>query len=526
MELRGHQLIGFSTSHAATATFAAIDPATGAELHGAFHEATAGEIDRALSLAAAAHPAFEQAGREARARLLEVIAANIEALGDGLLERAAAETGLAVQPRLVSERGRTCGQLRLFATVVRDGSFLDARIDRALPTRAPMPRPDLRSMRRALGPVVVFGASNFPLAFSVAGGDTASALAAGCPVVCKAHPNHPGTAELVGRAIVAAVRSCGLPEGVFSLLHGASHATGHALVVHPATRAVGFTGSFRGGRALFDAAARRAEPIPVFAEMGSTNPQFLLPLRLAQAGEALATGLIGSVTLGVGQFCTNPGLVFVPDGGAGEAFTRRVADGLRAVGEGTLLHAGIRAAYDARLDEIARLADVTMAVRGEASGGCGARPALIIVDAASFRRAATLAEEVFGPSTLIVRCRDVAEMVKLARDLPGQLTATIHATTDELTEAGALRQVLEQKVGRLLFGGFPTGVEVCHAMVHGGPYPATTDSRSTSVGSAAIDRFTRPVCWQSFPQEALPEELRDAGPPGLWRRIDGEWQRG
>ncbi len=522
MDLQGTQLLGSGTSRAGTDTFTAIDPREAAPLEGSFHEAIPAEVDRAFALAAAAHPAFELAGREARARFLETIAERIEALGDGLLQRASAETGLPL-PRLTGERGRTCGQLRMFAKVVREGAYLDVRIERADPDRQPLPKPDVRSMRHALGPVAVFGASNFPLAFSVAGGDTASALAAGCPVVVKAHPNHPGTSELVGRAIVAAVRDCGLPEGVFSLLQGRGHEVGLEMVRHPLCRAVGFTGSLAGGRALFDAAAARPVPIPVFAEMGSTNPMFLLPQKLAAEGAALAEGLAGSVTLGVGQFCTNPGLVFaVRDAGA-ETFVTKLAEHLGGAAEAPMLHAGIRSAYERRLDELAAVPGVEVRVRDGAVGPCGAKAALLVTDARNWTGQETLREEVFGPATVVVLCDDLAELAVVAGALPGQLTATVTGTEAEVAQVPGLLATLADRAGRVLFGGFPTGVDVSSAMVHGGPYPATTDSRSTSVGTAAIERFTRPVAWQSFPQALLPEDLRDAGPAGLWRRVDGEF---
>ncbi|HVS16578.1 MAG TPA: aldehyde dehydrogenase (NADP(+)) [Thermoanaerobaculia bacterium] len=520
MELHGRNLIGASTSAEGTETFVAVDPRTGDDLPGTFHAATEGEIDRALRLAEASHPAFERLGRERRAALLEAIATAIEALGDPLLERASAETGLPLA-RLTGERARTCGQLRLFARVVREGAYLDARIDHADPERAPLPKPDVRSMARALGPVAVFGASNFPLAFSVAGGDTASALAAGCPVVVKAHPNHPGTSELVGRAIAGAVAACELPEGVFSLVHGPGPEVGAALVRHPATRAVGFTGSHAGGRALFDLAAARPDPIPVFAEMGSTNPVFVLPGKLREAGGDVATALAGSVILGAGQFCTNPGVVVTPRSEGASGFVDALAAALREAPEAPMLHRGIRTAFERRLGEVAATPGVEVVERGEPAGPCGARGTLLAADAATFLAHATVRDEVFGPSTVVLRCDDVEQMLEVARSLDGQLTATIHAGPGDREACAHLVPILEQKAGRVLFGGFPTGVEVCDAMVHGGPYPATTDSRSTSVGTRAISRFVRFVAYQDFPQHLLPEELRDEGPAGLPRRVDG-----
>ena len=418
------------------------------------------------------------------------------------------------------------GQLRLFAEVVRDGSFLGARIDTADPDRQPLPKPDVRRISVPLGPVVIFGASNFPLAFSVAGGDTASAIAAGCPVVVKGHPNHPGTSELVARAILVAAEITGMPEGVFSLVQGAGHGVGLGLVRHPLATAVGFTGSLAGGRALFDAAAARPMPIPVYAEMGSTNPLFLLPGALDRSAETIAEGLHGSVTLGVGQFCTNPGLVFVPTGAGGERFLSR----LRALFEngegGTLLHAGIRRGYEVVTAELEGLEGVELVARSATGPGpCGARAALFSTDFEVFRNQPTLQHEVFGPSTLVVRCSDLDEILEAARGLDGQLTAGVHAAGEDLVLVPTLVRILEQKAGRVLFGGYPTGVEVSHAMQHGGPYPSTTDSRTTSVGTAAIERWQRPVAYQGFPPELLPEELRDGNPIGIWRLVDGAWSK-
>ncbi len=523
MDVTGGQLIGASSSQEGGEVFTAVNPATGEVLAPEFRDATHSEINAAMRLACAAHPAFEMEGRERRVALLEGVASAIEALGEPLLRRASAETALPLA-RLEGERGRMCGQLRLFARVVREGSYLDLRLDHAARDRKPIPKPDLRSMQRAVGPVVVFGASNFPLAFSVAGGDTASALAAGCPVVVKAHPNHPGTSEMIGRALGGVVRELGFPEGVFSMMHGRGNRVGEALVAHAETRAVGFTGSFGGGRALFDIAAARPVPIPVFAEMGSTNPVFLFAHALSEAGSDIATGLAASVTLGVGQFCTNPGLVIAPKGAAADAFVEALAGAFEQVAEGTMLHAGIRQGFDRRMAEITAIDGVEVLVQGRpGAGACAARAALLATDAKVFLQHSTLQDEVFGPNTLVVLCEGTAEMRAVAERLPGQLTATVHARADDGAELDHVMPILEQRAGRLLYGGFPTGVEVCDAMVHGGPYPATTDSRSTSVGTMAIRRFTRPVCYQDFPEERLPGELHDRAPAGLLRLVDGEW---
>jgi NADP-dependent aldehyde dehydrogenase len=379
-----------------------------------------------------------------------------------------------------------------------------------------------------LGPVAVFGASNFPLAFSVAGGDTAAALAAGCPVVVKAHPGHPGTSDLVARATSAAAAKTGMPTGVFGMVQGASVAVGQALVTHPAIKAVGFTGSLRGGRALFDAAARRREPIPVYAEMGSSNPLFVLPRALKERGEAIAKGLAASVTLGAGQFCTNPGLTVLAPADAGETFLRAVGDALAGSPAGTVVHAGIKSAYDAGLAERVSLPGVAMAARAAAKGAhpsTEAQPALLVTDAATFAARAPLHEELYGPATVAVRCTTRDELLDLARGLEGHLTATVHGTEADLAEHADLLAVLGRKVGRLVVNGFPTGVEVSPAMHHGGPYPATTDARATSVGTAAIARFARPLCFQDVPEALLPAELRSANPRGIWRLLDGAFTK-
>lgn len=523
MDITGDNLIGGVPSRAGSVGLRAVDPASGAVLEPLFHEADGDETELAAQLAEEAFEGYAGRAPAERAAFLRAIADAIAALGDGLVARAAAETALP-RARLESERGRTLGQLRLFADLIEEGSWVDARIDPALPERRPAPRPDLRRMLVPIGPVVVFGASNFPLAFSVAGGDTASALAAGCPVIVKAHPAHPGTSELVARAIVAAARAARLPPGVFSLLHGAADHVGHALVTHALVRAVAFTGSFGGGRMLFEAGALRARPIPVFAEMSSTNPVFVLPEALAQRGEALAQGLCASVTLGAGQFCTNPGLTIVLRSPAADAFVDAAAQALGASAPGTMVHAGIKAAYDSRLDQLAHIEGVTCAARATGTGpnpATSAQPALFVTDAERFAEHPELQSETYGPATLLVRCGSKAEMLELARGLWGHLTATLHASDADLAEYADLLAVLRRKVGRLIVNGFPTGVEVSTAMQHGGPYPATTDPRSTSVGTAAILRFVRPVCFQDFPESALPEELRDENPRRLLRLIDG-----
>ena len=525
MQLHGKQIIGGEAVASSSSTFQASNPATGQKVSPVFHEATAGEVDAACGLAAQAFSTLRRSAPSQRASLLRGIADQIMSLGDALLTRAMEETALP-RPRLETERGRTCNQLKLFADVVEEGSWVDARIDRAIPDRQPIPKPDYRRMLIAIGPVAVFGASNFPLAFSVAGGDTASALAAGCPVVCKGHPAHPGTSEIVARAIQQAIVSCGLPAGTFSLIQGAGIDVGVALVRHPAIKAVGFTGSLRGGRALFDEAARRPEPIPVFAEMGSTNPVFVLPGAIKERGDSIAQALVGSVTLGVGQFCTKPGLVFVPCG-AGDGLVRKTAELLEAAPAGVMLHEGIRDNFERGAARVGAVAGVETAVKGGRTegAGCGERARMFLTSAQNLIDHPEIAEEVFGPSTVAVTTSSRDEVLNVARNLGGHLTATIHGTADDLNEWAELVEILQGKVGRIIFNGWPTGVEVTHATQHGGPYPATTDSRVTSVGTAAILRWARPVCWQNFPDAALPEELRDGNPRGIWRRVEGKLDR-
>ena len=521
MNLHGHNFIGSSVSAEAATDIRAVNPTTGATLEPGFSAATHAEVDRALVLADAASPVYRGLAAEQRAAFLERIADEIMTLGDALLQRANEETGLPLA-RLTGERGRTVNQLKMFAALVREGSWVDARIDRALPDRQPAPRPDLRRMLIALGPVGVFGASNFPFAFSVAGGDTASALAAGCPVVVKAHPAHPGTSEMTAQAVLKAAQETGMPDGVFSLLHGLRE-TGIALVKHPLLQAVGFTGSLGAGRALFDAAAQREHPIPVYAEMGSVNPVFVLPGALRERGAKIAEGLAASVTMGVGQFCTNPGLVIGLENDALQSFVAHSAEKIAQTPPGHMLYAGISDAFGqgiAKLQTTNGVRQASATVEVEEASHAQAGAALFATNAQTFLATPHLADEVFGPSTLLVSCGTVGEMETVARSLEGQLTATIHGTPDDLQEYKTLISILETKAGRLLFNGFPTGVEVCAAMQHGGPYPATTDTRSTSVGTAAIFRFARPVCYQDFPAELLPPELQDANPRSIWRLID------
>lgn len=516
--LTGAALIG-ARDIAGVQSFRAIDPARGEAIEPAFAEAGPEEVAQAAALAAAAFPVYRATTPEARAAFLDLIATRIEAIGEALIERAAQETGLPAA-RLQGERARTTGQLRLFASWVRSGGADEPRLDSPLPERKPLPRADLRLRHIGVGPVAVFGASNFPLAFSVAGGDTASALAAGCPVVVKGHPAHPGTSELVGRAIREAVAQAGLPEGVFSLVTGTSHALGAALVADPRIRAVGFTGSRAGGLALVNIATSRPVPIPVYAEMSSINPVFLLPAALKARAEALGAGFVGSLTMGAGQFCTNPGLVIALAGEGLDLFVAAATRAVRNAAPAAMLTPGIAQAY---AKGVARLgAQAHEVARADQEGGPNAcRPALFVTDAATFVNEPVLSHEVFGASSLVVRCRDEAEMLDVAGAVEGQLTATLHMDAADHDLAARLLPILEEKAGRILANGWPTGVEVCHAMVHGGPFPATSDPRSTSVGTLAIRRFLRPVCYQDLPEALLPAAVQGDNPLHLPRLIDG-----
>ncbi len=522
MAITGKMLIGAASVLGTDCEVRATNPATGAELEPVFGGGTITDVDKACTLASRDFDAFRSAPLETRAQLLEAIAQGLMDLGDELIERAMAESGLP-RPRLEGERGRTCGQLRLFASLVREGRWLGLTVDTALPDRKPLPRSDLRSRHIPLGPVAVFGASNFPLAFSVAGGDTAAALAAGCPVIAKAHPSHLGTSELAGRVIQQAVAACGLPEGVFSLLVGIGNEVGGALVKHPAVQAVAFTGSRKGGQALVALAAARPQPIPVFAEMSSINPVFLLPSALATRGTAIATGLVGSATLGVGQFCTKPGLIFGVAGSDFEAFVKFAGEAITAAASATMLNAGIQQAFAHGVGSLCAVSGVTkLATGAEQAHDTAAQPVLFTTTAAEFTANPKLSEEVFGPTALLIACADENEMVSLAEKFEGQLTATMHLEAADHALAARLLPVLERKAGRILVNGFPTGVEVSYAMVHGGPFPSTSDSRVTSVGAMAISRFLRPVCYQDFPSDLLPTELQDANLASRPRLIDGK----
>jgi len=472
-------------------------------------EYSAGSPELIAEACEAAHKAFRAfaaTSREERAVLLEAIADEIDARGEQITEIGTAETGLP-EARLQGERGRTTGQLRLFATHIRDGAYLDRRHDTALPDRQPLPRPDLRMMQRPIGPVAVFGASNFPLAFSTAGGDTAAALAAGCPVVVKGHSAHPGTGEIVGDAIVAALSKLGMDGGIFSFVQGGSRAVGEALVTDPRIKAVGFTGSLGGGRALFDLCAKRPEPIPFFGELGSVNPMFVLPQAAAARGADLGTGWAASLTMGAGQFCTNPGIAIVVDGPEADAFVTAASEGLKAVAAQTMLTDGMADAYRSGARRVSEGAGVKSLLT-TACEGRSAAPYLFEVSAEDWTANEELSEEVFGPLGLVIRVRDADEMQTVAASFKGQLTATLQMDEGDTDLARALLPVLEQMAGRVLANGFPTGVEVADTMVHGGPYPASTNFGATSVGTLSIRRFLRPVCYQNLPEALLPADLQ------------------
>jgi len=463
-------------------------------------------IAEACGTAQAAFAEFSASTREQRAILLDTIADEIDARGDQITEIGVSETGLPAA-RLQGERGRTTGQLRLFAAHIRDGAYLDRRHDVALPDRQPLPRPDLRMMQRPIGPVAVFGASNFPLAFSTAGGDTAAALAAGCPVVVKGHGAHPGTGEIVGDAIVAALGKLGMNGGIFSLVQGGSRAVGEALVTDPRIKAVGFTGSLGGGRALFDLCAKRPEPIPFFGELGSVNPMFVLPQAASARGAELGTGWAGSLTMGVGQFCTNPGIAIVVDGPEAQAFVQAATEGLEAVAAQTMLTDGMADAYREGAHGVAQGQGVKSLVAGTCEGRAAA-PYLFDVSAEVWMGNDQLSEEVFGPLGLVIRVKDAEQMLAVAASFKGQLTATLQMDDGDINLGLRLLPVLEQMAGRVLANGFPTGVEVSDTMVHGGPYPATTNFGATSVGTLSVRRFLRPVCYQNLPEALLPVDLQ------------------
>lgn len=520
--ITGHNFIAGGRSAAGSVTLQSLDATTGEALPYSFHQATEAEVDAAARAAAAAYPAYRSLSAVRRAEFLEAIATEIDALGDDFVAIVCRETALPAA-RIQGERGRTSGQMRLFAQVLRRGDFHGARIDRALPERQPLPRPDIRQCQLGVGPVAVFGASNFPLAFSTAGGDTAAALAAGCPVVFKAHSGHMATAERVAQAIVRAAEQTGMPAGVFNMVYGGG--VGEWLVKHPAIQAVGFTGSLKGGRALCDMAAARPQPIPVFAEMSSINPVLVLPAALAARSEQIARELTDSVVQGCGQFCTNPGLVI---GIASPAFSLFSANLTAEIGRRpaqTMLNSGTLHSYAKGVAALHAHPGVRH-LAGQPQEGRQALPQLFQADVRLLlEHDELLQEEVFGPTTVLVEVADQAELLNALGALGGQLSASLIAEAADLEQAAPLVALLEHKAGRLLLNGYPTGVEVCDAMVHGGPYPATSDARGTSVGSLAIERFLRPVCYQNYPDALLPDALKSANPLGIARLVDGKSTR-
>lgn len=523
MSITGQMVIGQQLVKGNKAAIYGINPATGEQLEPVFLGGGASEVESACALASVAFDTYRETSLEARASFLETIAKNLVTIGSDIVERAMQETGLP-RPRLEGELGRTTTQLKLFAEEVRAGRFLGVRVDGALPERQPLPRSDIRMRFIPLGPVAVFGASNFPLAFSVAGGDTASALAAGCPVIVKAHSAHPGTSELVGKAIQKSVAECQMPEGTFSMLFGSGNDIGTALVSDPRIKAVGFTGSRAGGVALMKVASERPEPIPVYAEMSSINPVYLMPHALSKRGSTIAQGFVNSLLMGSGQFCTNPGLLIVKDSPELVSFIKEVSDAISAAIPTTMLTPGIHKAYEAGVAKLSASKNVKSEAKAQTPVGpnqCQAR--LFTTTAKDFLTDHALRDEVFGSSSLLIKCQSDDEILQVTQSLEGQLTATIQMDPDDdLSLVKKLLVNLEKKVGRILFNGYPTGVEVCHSMVHGGPFPATSDSRTTSVGTEAIWRFLRPVAYQDVPQNLLPDVLTQFTSLSIPAIVDGK----
>ncbi len=489
-----------------------------------FKDATPGEIRSEMEKAWKAFHIYRKCSLKQRADFLRAIANGIEALGDELLQVTGEETNLP-QARLRNERARTMYQLTSYADACERGDWLEARIDTAVPDKNP-PKPDIRKMQVPLGPVVVFGAANFPFAYSTAGGDTATAFAAGCPVIVKAHPAHARTSELVAKAILNAAAACNMPEGVFAHVHGASFEVGKALVEHPFTKAVGFTGSFAGGKQLFDWASQRKEPIPVFAEMSSINPVFLLPGKMKTAATEMAKMYAGSITLGVGQFCTNPGLLIGLEGKELDSFMNVLGKEITNIAPASMLHPGIFKNYRNKKDEALKQQGVdTVAVSETKPEQNQGSPTIATATGQTFLKNPLLHREVFGPYSLVIRCKDMKEMLLVAKQLEGQLTATLMATDDDVIKHTDLAEAVKNICGRFILNGVPTGVEVCLGMQHGGPFPATTDARFGSVGADAIKRFVRPLAFQNWPDALLPDELKEANPLGIWRTVDNELKK-
>ncbi|HEY0123067.1 MAG TPA: aldehyde dehydrogenase (NADP(+)) [Rhizobium sp.] len=507
MKVEGKLLIGNSSARGLGGDISAFAAEEGHRLEPPFGGATQADLDRAIALAWSAYMAYRETKAHDRAKFLDAIGAEIASLGDELIVRAMTETGLP-RGRLEGEQTRTINQLMMFAQELRSHDPADLRFDPEDPMRTPVPRPQLRSRRIGVGPVAVFGASNFPLAFSVAGGDTASALAAGCPVVVKAHSAHMGTADLVGQAVQRAALTCGMPDGTFSLIFASSRSIGERLVADDRIRAVGFTGSRQGGITLQTIAQARRRPIPVYAEMSSINPVILFPEVLRNRSSAIAKDFVQSLTLGAGQFCTNPGVVFAVDGPDLDNFVAAAQEHVRATSAQTMLTGGIARTYEVGTRRLSVRKDVNLLASGEAGSDRQAKAMLFETDGKAFLDRAELQEEMFGPAGIIVRCADLDQIEEIIRSIEGQLTVSLHADPADFTEARAMIPMLEDLGGRLLVNGFGTGIELSRAMVHGGPFPSTSDSRTTSVGTMALERFLRPVCYQNFPAELLPDALR------------------
>lgn len=518
----GHNFIAGQRSALGSKVLKSIDASTGEALAYEFHQATEEEVNQACKAASEAFKSYRNTTPEQRALFLEAIADELDALGQDFLDTISQETALPLA-RLQGERGRTSGQMRLFAKVLRRGDYLGARIDTALPEREPMPRVDLRQVKIGVGPIAVFGASNFPLAFSTAGGDTASALAAGCPVIVKAHSGHMVTADQVAQAIDRAVASTNMPKGVFSMVYG--NGVGEALVKHPLIQAVGFTGSLKGGQALSAMAAARPNPIPVFAEMSSINPMLMLPAALKNRGDSIAQDLADSVVMGCGQFCTNPGLIIGIKSPEYNQFIEKLTDIIGAKPAQTMLNAGTLESYSSGLEDLMTHEGFEH-LAGQTQQGDQAQPQLFKADVELLLAGnQLLQEEIFGPATIVIEVKDKTQLIQALSSMNGQLTAALIADEADFAEFADVVPVLEEKAGRLLLNGYPTGVEVCEAMVHGGPYPATSDARGTSVGTLAIDRYLRPVCYQNYPQSLLPEALKDENPFNILRLVNGEMTR-
>ena len=519
--ITGKNQIGNSLSAKGTKKFTTYNPELDKDNEIVFTEATNDEIEQAVALANDAFKKFRNTSGVKKAEFLNAIADEILALDEELVHTYCSETGLP-EGRAKGERGRTIGQLRSFANLIEEGSWVEATIDKAQPNREPMPKADIRKMSVPLGPVVVFGASNFPLAYSTAGGDTAAALAAGCPVIVKSHPMHSGTGELVASAIIKAVEKTGMPNGVFSNLNSSGIEVGQQLVVNPKVKAVGFTGSIKGGRALLDLSAKREEPIPVFAEMGSINPVVVLPEALVNRNEEIAKTYAGSITLGTGQFCTNPGLILGIKSEALSAFVNHLSQEILEINPSCMLHPNIKNGYNTNKDKVVSQENVALVANYEPNVANNyAQQAVVSVEGKTFLENSTLHLEVFGPFSMVVQCENTDELEQIIGNLEGQLTGTIISDNDEISDYSKVVAALQNRVGRIIFNGVPTGVEVCESMVHGGPYPASTDSRFSAVGITSIKRWVRPFSYQSWPNALLPQELKNENPLNIFRTIDG-----